>query len=99
MSDDTLKHLRERLDPSHAEVFARLYYDACGQPHGVPWDRLPLDHRTKLTEEMRVVLESVTNDAPHLWAIKHDLVVCERCGVVRRREGKNPPCPGKLPGV
>lgn len=98
MTDDFLRRLRERLDPAHAEELARLYHEAC-DPKAQPWDQLPLDRRTRLTEAMRVLIEHVLVEHPHLWTVKYGFTVCERCGVVRRRDGKNPRCPRNLPSV
>lgn len=107
MTEDTLKRLLERIDPTHSEELARLYYEACEEAvqdrpdrriPSIPWDRLPLDRRTLLTDAMRGLLTSLL-EKPHLWTVKYDLVVCARCSVVRRRDSKNPPCPGNLPGV
>ena len=98
MTDDFLRRLRERLDPAHAEELARSYHEAC-DPRSLSWDQLSLDRRTRLTEAMRVLIEHILDEHPHLWAVKYELVVCERCGVVRRRDGKNPSCPRKLPSV
>jgi hypothetical protein len=96
MADDPLKRLRERLDPANAEELARLCYEA-GNPRPLPWEQLPLDRRDSMTDAMRTLLEHILLESPHLWMIRQSLVVCERCGVVRRRKGRNPACPGTLP--
>ena len=32
----------------------------------------------------------------HAWFPYHGLTVCKSCGIVKRREGENKPCPGKV---
>jgi hypothetical protein len=48
---------------------------------------------------MRVLIDHITEEPFHLWTTKYGFTVCERCGVIRRRDGKNPPCPRNLPSV
>ena len=98
MTIEFLTRLRERPDPARAEELARLYHEAC-DPRAQPWDQLPLDRRTRLTEAMRVLIDHITEEPFHLWTVKYGFTVCERCGVIRRRDGKNPPCPRNLPSV
>jgi len=33
----------------------------------------------------------------HLWHERFLLTCCKRCGVVKRRDGPNKPCPGFVP--
>lgn len=28
----------------------------------------------------------------HIWIMKHSLCVCKKCGIVKRKDGKNSPC-------
>lgn len=32
----------------------------------------------------------------HNWIAKFGMRVCKHCGIVRRRDGKNKACPGKV---
>ena len=35
-------------------------------------------------------------DGKHRWIKKFGLNCCQYCGIVKRRDGKNKPCPGKM---
>ena len=32
----------------------------------------------------------------HNWIKYHGLLSCKNCGIVKRRDGRNKPCPGKV---
>lgn len=43
-----------------------------------------MTERVKLTE------------ADHAWVERFGLTCCQRCGIVKRRNGTNKPCPGPV---
>ena len=32
----------------------------------------------------------------HVWIVRGKLIVCKKCGIVRREDGQNGPCRGKI---
>lgn len=96
MTEDTLRRLRERLDPARAEGLARLHHEL-SDPRSLPWEQLPFLLRARLTEAMKEILGALADDRPHLWSAKNSPVACVRCGAERRRDGHDAPCPGKPP--